>query len=139
MISNAQIQAAWIAKLKADTNVTALVPAVEIRENEWKGERFTYPNIRVKLGLLTPTVPNNKCLIFKSEVAILCFSEQKSSKPADEIAGVVCTDFWGHPYSSGGVKFTAINFTSIEPAIVPPWDENSWMSTVNFSCLVQSA
>ena len=139
MISNADIQAAWIAKIKTTPTVTARVPAVEVREDQWKGERFTYPNIRVKLGLLTPTQPNSVCLVFRSEVAIRVYVEQKSSKTADEIAGIVATAFWSHPFSQGGVKFIAVNLTSIEPADVPEWDENSWLSTVNLTCLVSAA
>ena len=138
MISNADIQSAWVARLKANAVVTARVPATEIREDSWKGQTFTYPNIRVRLVSLAPTIPNNNCLIFRSEVSIHCYSEQKSSRLADQIAGDVATEFWGHPYSSGLVKFTAINLTSVVPAYVPEWDENSWISEVNFECLVQS-
>lgn len=139
MISNSDIQQSWIAKLKANSSITALVPAVEIRENQWKGERFSYPNIRVKLTNFAPNTPNNNCLIFRSEVSILCFSEIKSSKEADDIAGVVATQLWGHPFTSGGVKFTAVNLVNIIPAYVPEYDTNSWLSEVNLNCLVQSA
>lgn len=139
MINNSLIQASWIAKLKANTAVTALVPAVEIRENMWKGQTFNYPAIRVKLTDLRPTTQWNNCLIFRSEVTILCFSEIKSSKQADDVAGVVAEQFWGHPFTYGGVKFTSINLTNIVPAYPPEWDENSWLSEVNFSCLVQAA
>jgi len=139
MINNAMIQTAWVSKLKANTNVTARVPAQEIREEKWKGTGFNYPNIRVKLGILTPTLPNNTCNIFKSEVTIRIYEEQKSSKTADEIAGIVATEFWQHPFTAGGVKFTAINLVSVMPADVPEWDTDSWVAEVNFSCLVQSA
>lgn len=139
MISNADIQSAWISKLKATATVTARVAAAEIREDSWKGTDFVYPNIRVKLGLLTPTAPNNNCQIFRSDVSIRVFVEQKSSKTADEIAGIIATAFWGHPYSQGAVKFTAINLSSVVPAEVPEWDVNSWVAEVNFSCLVQSS
>lgn len=139
MISNADIQASWIAKLKATSAVTARISTVEIREDQWKGQTFTYPNIRVKLGPLMPTTPNNNCQIFRSEVSIRVYVEQKSSKTADEIAGIVATQFWGHPFTNGAVKFTAINLTSVMPADTPEWDEQSWMAEVNLSCLVQSA
>ena len=139
MVNNSLIQAAWIAKLKANTAVTALVPAVEIRENMWKGQTFNYPAIRVRLNSLTPNVQSSDCKIFKSDVSILCFSEIKSSKQADDVAGVAAEQFWGRPFTYGGVKFTSINLTNIVPAYPPEWDENSWLSEVNFSCLVQAA
>lgn len=139
MISNADIQASWIAKLKATSTVTSRVSQTEIREERWKGTGFSYPNIRVKLGPLTPTKQDSTCQIFRSEVSLRVYVEEKSSKTADEIAGIISTAFWTHPFTQGAVKFTAINLISLVPADVPEWDENSWMSEVNFSCLVQSA
>lgn len=139
MIGNSQIQQAWIAKLKANSAVTAVVNALEIRENSWKGTGFTYPCIRVKLTRLSPTTPGSDCKIFRSEVSILCFSEIKSSKEADDIAKVVTEQFWTHPFTYAGVKFTSINLIEVIPAYVVPEDEDSWVSEVNLSCLVQSA
>jgi hypothetical protein len=138
MISNSQIQAAWISKLKANTNITALVSATEIREDLWKGTDFSYPNIRVKLGNLTPQNPSANCQIFKSEVSILVFTEQKSSKQADDIAGVVATEFWGKSFTINGVRFSGIVLDALVPAIVPERDVNSWMSSVDFTALVQN-
>lgn len=138
MISNASIQAAWITKLKANTAITALVPAVEIREESWKGTIFTYPNIRVKLGDLTPQNKNKNCQVFNSTVSILVFVEEKSSKQADTIAGVIATAFWGETFTSNGVRFAGITLDSVAPAEVPESDVNSWMSSTNFSTTVQN-
>ena len=138
MISNSQIQAAWISKLKANTAITALVPAVEVSEDLSKSPEFTFPNIRVKLGDLVPQNRNPNCKIFTSTVSILIFTEQKSSKQADDISGVVCDEFWGKPFTSNGVRFIAINLDSLSPAEVPERDTNSWQSSVNFSALVQN-
>lgn len=139
MIGNNQIQAAWIGKLKANSTITALVPAAEIREDMWKGNEFSYPNIRIKLTSFAPTNPNNNCQIFRSKVSILCFSEIKSSEQANNIARAVAEAYWGHPFTYAGAKFTAINLEEIVPSYVPERDENSWLSEVNFDCLVQSA
>lgn len=136
MISNSLIQGAWISRLKSIANITALVPAIEIRENLWKGSDFTYPNVRVKLGNLTPQVPNNNCQIFKSEVSILVFAEQKSSKQADDIAGVIATETWGKTFTLNGVRFTAVTMDALVPADTPERDENSWMASVNLTALV---
>lgn len=139
MISNSSIQAAWIAKLKANANVTALVPAVEIREDLYKGTDFTYPNIRVRLGPLIPINKNPNCKVFTSTVAILIFIEQKSSKQADDISAVVLNEFWGKTYTSNGIRFTAINLDSLEPADVPESDTNSWQAIVNLSATVSES
>lgn len=138
MVSNADIQAAWIAKLKANATITALVPAIEIREESWKGTDFTYPNIRVKLGLLTPQNKNKNCQVFNSQVSILVFAEEKSSKQADTIAGVIASAFWGETFTSNGVRFAGITLDSIAPAEVPENDVNSWVASTNFSATVQN-
>jgi hypothetical protein len=138
MISNAQIQAAWVSRLKSNTAITALVPAVEVREDNYKGTDFNYPMIRVKLGNLTPTALNNNCQIFKSEVSILVFTEQKSSKQADDIAGVIAEQFWGKPFTQGGVRFAGVTLDELVPAMVPERDENSWLAEVHFTATVQS-
>ena len=50
MITNNTIQAALISKLLANITITAeLDDAEEIRENEWQGTAFSYPNIRVRI------------------------------------------------------------------------------------------
>ena len=137
MISNSQIQGGWIAKIKTNIAVIALVPVAEIRENMWKGTDFTYPNIRVKLGNLVPQNKSPRCEVFTSEVSILAFTEQKSSKQADDIAGVVAEEFWGKSFTSNGVRFAGIVLDALVPAVVPEIDPNSWMSEVNFTALVQ--
>ena len=139
MISNSDIKAAWVARLKADVNITALVPAVEIREVEWKGTDFTYPNIRVKLQSLLPTSQASNCRVFSSRVTIYVFTEQKSSKQADDIAAVIASEFWGRSFTSGGVRFSGIALESLDPALVPEEDTNSWRSAVQFQAVVQQA
>lgn len=139
MISNSDIKAAWVAKLKANAAIIALVSAQEIREFEWKGTDFVYPNIRVRLLNLTPTNTNANCQSFDSRVSILIFTELKSSKQADDVAAVVAEQFWGHTFSNSGVRFSGIILQSVSPAITPEEDTNSWRSAVEFSTVVQRA
>lgn len=139
MINNAQIQAGWIAEIKERTNITTLIPAVEVREDLWKGEKFTFPNIRVKLGDLTPTAQNSNCNTFRSPVSIQIFTEQKSSKTTDEIAGVIATEFIGKTFTNNGVRYYGITLESLVPADVPERDVNAWMAVVNLNALVSPA
>lgn len=139
MINNAQIQTGWIAKAKASANITDLISATEIREDLWKGEGFSYPNIRVKLGELTPTTRNADCNTFRSPVSFLVFTEQKSSKTTDEIAGVIATEFVGSSFSSNGIRYGGIVLESLVPADVPEADPNSWLAVVNLIALVSPA
>lgn len=136
MISNSQIQQAWVTKLKATSSITSLVSSLEIREDLWRGTDFIYPNIRVKLGNLVPNNLNPDCNIYKSPVSIQVYIEQKSSKQADDIAGVVATAFVGKTFTINGVRVFGITLESLNPADVPESDPNSWMSSVNLNALV---
>lgn len=138
MISNSQIKAAWIDKLKNTSTITAVVPAIEIREDDWKGTDFSFPNIRVKLSPLSPTNTSVDCRVFSSEVTILIFSEEKSSKQADDIASVVAEALWGHGFTSNGVKISSVHLASLEPAMVPTKDSDTWQSAVVFRTMIQS-
>ena len=79
MLSNDEIQAGIIAYLKANTVVLAALPDDnEIREDQWQGSEFEYPNIRVKLN---PSVPINAetCEHMQISISFLVFSELKLS------------------------------------------------------------
>ena len=58
MISNDLVQAAIVAKLKADTTLVAWLTARsaenEIRESQWQGTVFSFPAVRVELGTQEP-------------------------------------------------------------------------------------
>ena len=97
MIRNDQIQAAWIARLKANTTITAKLVACgstasEIREDYFQGDDFDFPNVRVRTLPSTFTVPAN-CDSQTFSVSFLVFSESQSSYEADEIAGIIANEF----------------------------------------------
>lgn len=138
MISNSEIKAAWISKLKASASITALVSQSEIRELEWKGTDFVYPNIRIKVGPLTPSTRSPLCMVFSSDVMIYVFSEEKSSKQADDIASTVADITWNFKgFTVGNISISGINLTNVESAESVEGDNNSWRSVVNLSSMVQ--
>lgn len=139
MINNAQIQAAWITETKSKANITALVPAAEVREDLWKGTDFTYPNIRVRLGDLTPTAQNANCNTYRQTASLLVFIEQKSSKQADEIAGAIATEYIGKSFTENGVRVYGITLASLVPAHIPEDDVNSWLAIANLNTMVSPA
>lgn len=139
MIGNDTIQTAWITETKSKTNITTLVSSTEIREDLWKGERFSYPNIRVKLGELTPVNRNPDCNAFRQVASLLVFIEQKSSKQADQIARVIATEYIGKSFTENSIKVYSITLESLVPAHVPEEDPNSWLAIVNLNTLVSPA
>ena len=93
-ISNNQIQAGLISKLKNSTALTtgSAVTANEVREDQWQGTQFNYPNVRVRLLSNTPVESVDSCRRTRFTVSFLVFSEDSSSLESGEIAGIINTE-----------------------------------------------
>ena len=109
MITNNEAQAALVAWLKANTTITSLDSnfPTEIREETWQGEKFTYPNIRVMCEITAGECYDD---IFS---VISCFSEQDSSKEAQNIAGVIATELHNKPFVQDSLRFSALTVKTI--------------------------
>lgn len=128
---NDQIQETIVAKLKASSAVIAEVPAVEIREDQWQGTEFTYPNIRVKMISNKPE--NVTCDRADVTLSIQVHSEDASSYPADRIAGIIANVLHRSPFSSSGLTFS-LRITNLVPAIRS--DTRTWRSEVVMAGIV---
>lgn len=115
MISNEDVKAGIIQRLKITTAVIALVDAVEIREYQWKGTEFTYPNIRVRLLSNVPML-NDDCNAATVKASIQVFTEDDASFNADDIAGVIAFALHGHTFTSHGISFI-FRVTGVTPAV----------------------
>ncbi len=138
MIANHLVQTALISLLKSKATILAtLVDSAgvahpgEIREDEWQGDDFDYPNIRVDLGTQEDAYKDGDCTVSNITFSILVFSESSSSKEADTIAGIIKDNLHKKSISSGTapnrVKFVRIGCTLV-PAIRR--DERTWRSEV---------
>lgn len=88
--STQDIQAGLIQYLKGQSSVTSLLPTgtqVEIREAEWKGTDFLYPNVRVAVE----SNPDLSCEYSICNVTFEVQSEQKSSMEAMTIASAIAS------------------------------------------------
>lgn len=101
------VQSDWIASLKSKTQVTSLLDAgaEEIREAEYQSTEFTYPNIRVGVDFI-PSVEG--CGPDDADVYIEIFSEEKTSKEALHIAGVIQTLYHKSNFSISGRRYSTI-------------------------------
>ncbi len=124
--SNNEIQIAMIARLKANTSVIAKVTADEIREDQWQGADFIYPNIRVKMISNKPEVGSN-CVRTDVTLSVQVFSEDASSLEADTIAGIINNVLHDAPFSSSGL-YLSLRTTNLVPAIRS--DTRTWRSEV---------
>lgn len=132
MLRNDQIQAALVAYLKANTTVTAEVPAVEIREDQWQGRDFTYPNIRVRLISNTPLYAGD-CNLHRVSLGILVFTEDASSLNSDKIAGIIHSVLHDHHFNTSNITFS-LRTTNLVPALRSNIQE--WRSEILMSGIV---
>jgi hypothetical protein len=91
VIDNDQIQAAIVAKLKANnpliTWLTQFQAQSEIREAQYQAAGFVYPNVRVELG--TQIEEGNPPCYSTLPFTVYSYSERDSSQEANELAGLV--------------------------------------------------
>ena len=123
MLRNDQVQAAIVAYIKAQSTITVELKdgADEVREDNWQGTEFTYPNIRVRLITNEPADP--ECNLHSVTLSFLVFSEDPSSQEADRIAGIINNTLHGRSFQSNNISFS-MRTTSLVPAIRS--DERTW-------------
>ena len=122
MITNNDAQEALVAWLKANTTITALDDnfPTEIREETWQGEKFSYPNIRVMCEITAGECYENLYSV------ISCFSEEKSSKEAQNIAGVIAGEMHNKSFVQNSLRFSALTVKTIRAV----QEEGVWKADV---------
>lgn len=123
-VSDDQIQAGLISYLKGKATIIAVVTVVEIREDQWQGEDFDYPNLRVRL---ISNIPGTQNCPHVFECGIQVFTEDSSSKNADRIAGIIANELQEKGFSSNSLAFTC-RVTNQVPAVRN--DIRTWRSEV---------
>lgn len=116
MISINTIQAEIITYLKSRTAITNVVTSAEIREDQWNGTGFIYPNLRVAMLPNRPMAERN-CTGNIFDVSIFVNTETSNSKLADDIAAVVATELHEQSFTQGAYKFTGLIVTQLVPAV----------------------
>jgi len=133
VLRNDQIQAAIISYLKNTSDITDELSAgaEEIREDQWQGKDFTYPNIRVRL--ITNNPEDVQCDLHSVLFSCLVFSESTSSQQADTIAGIIGITLHERSFVSNNIAFTTY-VTDLVPAIRS--DLRTWRSEAIMSARV---
>lgn len=130
MLRNDQIQSAFISYLKIMPSIlNALPDDKEIREDQYQGTDYGYPNVRVKLNSNTP-IGGKYCKLSIVTLSILVFSETSTSLESDMIAGIINAEIHEKQFSHGGVNF-ALRTTNLIPAIRS--DVRTWRSEILMS------
>jgi hypothetical protein len=136
---NDEIQAALVAYLKSKSVIynELITPDnpigyTEIREDNWKGTEFDYPNIRVRMISNEPITDEQDCSTTIISVSFMAFSQEASSHEADKIAGIIGTSLSGKTFIQNGVQIY-LRAANLIPAVSS--DRNTWRS----ECLMQGA
>jgi hypothetical protein len=122
MIRNDEIQTALVSKLKANANVIALVSATEIREDQWQGNSFVYPNVRVRM---ITNIPADKGCLQNFTVSFMALTEDSFSDVADKIAGIIGNEFHDSSFITSGLEIS-LTVTDVLPAFRS--DVRTWRS-----------
>ena len=134
MIRNDQIQQGIVSYLKANATITAqLTTSAEIREDQWQGRDFVYPNIRVRMISNLPQIDNRDGCDHRVSMGIQAYSEDDSSQEADRIAGIIGNVLHGRSFSSNSLNFHSV-VTNLVPAVRS--DIRTWRSEVLLQCIV---
>ena len=113
LIRSDQVRDAIIDIIKANATIMALIDdANEVRELNWKGTEFSYPNYRVRINNITPFDECYQDL----DASVYCFSEEASSQEAEEMAGTVANEFFGDSFTQDSIRFAFVRVDVI-PAI----------------------
>lgn len=124
------VQASWVAYLKSQLNLVALLDSsLQIKELQWQGTEFLYPAVRVSVDYM-PSV--NGCGPDDIEVFIDVFSEQKSSKQAAHIAAVLQSILQKKPFTQNGIKFPLVWVKKVDR---PYRDIFAWRSSLHIKGL----
>lgn len=137
MPRNDEIQSALVTYLKSLSAIYSLLISEdnltgmkEIREDQWQGDDFSYPNIRVRMISNVPLGNNYECAESTFTISMMAFSQDYSSWEADKIAGIISTSLNGKSFMRGSVQFY-LRTTNLIPAV------RSDMHTWRAECLMQ--
>lgn len=138
MIPNDQVKAAIVAQTKLTTSLVPRLPdgTQGIRESDWRGDVFQYPNVRISLETQTDATPDSDCTPVIQDWSVHVFSEKHSSLETDQLAGLVAVYFKGLNFTQNGIRFLRVQVLENIPAIQE--DERTWRAQVRCRSIVQT-
>ena len=128
--SDDEVRTSIIDEMQATATIMAkLSDSDEIRELDWSGTDFSYPNYRVRINNLNYF---DDCYQ-EVTLSVFGFSETYSSKEAGQMAKVIANHFHNKGFTRTGITFVHTKATII-PAIKA--GANTWRSEVQISSLI---
>ena len=134
MIRNDEIQSTLVSRVKGIANITSLLTTVtEVREDQWQGTEFVYPNIRIRMINNSPMDTTCRQLF---NVSFMAFTEEASSQKADKIAGIIATELHNNSFIANGLLIS-LTVTDVLPAFRS--DVRTWRAETIFRGIVSKA
>ena len=134
MISINDVKAGLVTKIKSLVSVTDLLASVdEVRESQWQGTSFEYPNIRIDLDTLSPIAI---CNSYTGLAYLQVYSEDASSREANAITCELRDELHNKSFVRNSIRFNTI-VTGLVPAIRV--DERTWRSEVVLKLIMSPA
>ena len=137
MIANNTIKAAIVAQTQAVPTLTGTVlpdGAKGVAEINWRGDVFSYPNVRIGDISQTDQTPDSNCTPVIIDWSVYVFSEKHSSLEADNIAGLIVVYFKDRNFTSNGLRFVRVGILENIAAIQD--DPNTWRAQVRCRSIV---
>jgi hypothetical protein len=135
MFSNYAVRSVLVSYLQNNSAIIG-VTSVEVREKQWQGKDFHYPNIRIRMILQKPSIDTN-CDWADLQVSVECYSEIASSMEAENIELAVTQLLDKKTISYNGIKIFALHCVAMIDAVRN--DPNTWMAETMFTGRVQVA
>lgn len=136
MIPNDRTKEAVNTRLRAHAALTALLPdgVQGVREVNWRGNDFKYPNVRIQMGTQFDATPETNCTPTYQPFDVFVFSELHSSQEADTIAGIVEAYLRGSTFTINNVKFSNVKVLELIPALQE--DPHTWRAQIRCQSIV---
>jgi hypothetical protein len=127
-ITNEEAKKSLISEIKSKAAITSLLGSTdEVREVQWQGDTFVYPNLRLRI---IDNIPfGNTGCFHKINFGIQVHSEEASSREAEHISGIIADNLNETSFNQDGVTWT-LRITNIVPALRT--DKLTWQSETLF-------
>ena len=135
MFSNYAVRSVLVNYLRNNCAIIG-VASVEVREKQWQGKDFHYPNIRVRMIFQKPPIDIN-CDWTDVQFSVECYSEQASSQESESMEFQVTQLLDKKTFSYNGIKIYALHCVGMLDAIRN--DPNTWMAETMFTGKVSAA
>ena len=128
------IQEAIITHTKA-IDFTGLMLPIEVREWQWMGTQFTYPNIRIDL---TVDYNQERCNWHNISVDFYVTSQKSTSKECSQLAGIIANAYTPKTFLSNSLQFYGVLVQSMSKpkALGATSSESEWQTKVSIKAKV---